>query len=83
MPGPTEEGPSPFARVLRGLAREIDGGERATRDALRGAASGRDLSSTELIALQGRIYRYSEAVDLAARLVDRTTNGVRTVIQGQ
>lgn len=74
---------SAFARLLRGLAHEIDAGEHATRDALRSAASGRDLSPTELIALQNRIYRYSEAVDLAARLVDRAANGARTVLQGQ
>jgi hypothetical protein len=35
-----------------------------------------------LIALQAGIYRYSEAVDLAGKLVDRGGNAVRTVLQG-
>ena len=44
---------------------------------------GADLGPAELLALQAGIYRYSEAVDLAAKLVDRVSSGVKTVIQGQ
>ena len=36
-----------------------------------------------LLALQAGIYRYGETVDLAARLVDKASSGVKTVIQGQ
>ncbi len=43
---------------------------------------GRDLGPAELIALQAGVYRYSEAIDLASHLVNRATNGVKTVIQG-
>jgi hypothetical protein len=35
-----------------------------------------------LIALQAGIYRYSEAIDLTAKVVDRATSAVRTVLQG-
>lgn len=47
-----------------------------------GAASGNvgGLDSAQLIALQAGIYRYSEAVDLVAKLVDRASNAVRTII---
>lgn len=75
----TEEGPSPFARILRGLGREVDRGEHMVGRALHGG----DLGPGELLALQAGVYRYSEAVDLSAKLVDRATNGVKTVIQGQ
>lgn len=75
------EGPSPFERLLRGLGTEIDRGERAVRSATRGG--GADLAPSELLALQAGVYRYSEAVDLAAKLVDRGTSGVKTVLQGQ
>ena len=76
-----EEGPSPFGRVLRSLGREVDRGELVVRRAIGGA--GKDLGPGELLALQAGVYRYSEAVDLAAKLIDRATSGVRTVIQGQ
>jgi hypothetical protein len=71
--------PSPFARILHGLGREVDRGEHMVGRALHGG----DLGPGELLALQAGVYRYSEAVDLAAKLVDRATNGVKTVIQGQ
>ena len=76
-----EEGPSPFARILGSLSREVDHGERVVRRALGGG--GKDLGPGDLLALQAGVYRYSEAVDLSAKLIDRATSGVKTVLQGQ
>lgn len=78
-PPKNDDEPSPFARILRRLGREVDRGERMVGRALHGG----DLGPGELLALQAGVYRYSEAVDLTAKLVDRATNGVKTVIQGQ
>lgn len=75
------EGPSPFARILHGLGREVDRGEKVTRRAIEGG--GKDLGPSELLALQAGVYRYSEAVDLSSKLVDRAASGVKTVLQGQ
>lgn len=71
---------SPFSRILRGLGREVDRGEAMVR---RAVGAGGDLGAGELLALQAGVYRYSEAVDLSAKLVDRASSGVKTVIQGQ
>jgi hypothetical protein len=65
--------------VLEGLGGSIDEGERIVAAAARGYAG---VDSAELIALQAGIYRYSEAIDLTAKLVDRATSAVRTVLQG-
>lgn len=73
---------TPFARVLRGLGQEIDHGERLVERAMTSARAGRTLGSEELLALQAGVYRYSEAVDLSAKLVDRASSGVKTVLQG-
>ena len=67
-----------FSRALRGLAREIDLGERQ----LLGASELRSYDTASLIALQSGIYRYTEAVDLSSKIVDRATSAVRTVLQG-
>ena len=75
---PSEE--SSFAKLVRGLGREVDRGETMLQKAIAGQ---KDLGPTELLALQAGVYRYTEAVDLSAKLVDRATNGVKTVIQGQ
>jgi len=81
-PGPKPEGepPSPFARIVRGLGREVDRGEVLMRRAM---AGGSEMGAGELLALQAGVYRYSEAVDLSAKLVDRASSGVKTVLQGQ
>jgi hypothetical protein len=52
---------------------------RRTVDGRKGAA----LGPLELLSLQAGVYRYSEAVDLSAKLVDRASSGVKTVLQGQ
>ena len=67
-----------FARALRGLSREIDVGEARTA----AASHLRNYDTGTLIALQVGIYRYTEAVDLASKIVDRATNALRTVLQG-
>jgi hypothetical protein len=82
-PAAAGEGPSAFARVLQGLGSEVQRGEALTRRALVAGQSGRDLAPAELLALQAGIYRYSEAVDLASRLIDRAASGVKTALQAQ
>ena len=76
--GRAEGAESPFARALHGIAHEIDVGEAQTAN----ASQLRNYDTGTLIALQVGIYRYTEAVDLASKIVDRATNAVRTVLQG-
>lgn len=77
-PGSGGTAESAFTRAMRGLSREIDLGEvRVAR-----ASQLRSYDTATLIALQVGIYRYTEAVDLASKIVDRATNAVRTVLQG-
>ena len=75
--------PHPFSRLLRGLGQELDRGENLAEKAIRGAGGHASLSPERLIALQAGIYRYSEAVDLVTKLVDRGTQAVRTTLQNQ
>lgn len=78
---PAEAGePSPFQRMLHGIGREVERGEATVRQAMH---AGGTLGAGELLALQAGVYRYSESVDLAAKLVDRASSSVKTVIQGQ
>jgi hypothetical protein len=69
-----------FGAALTALGRQIDAGERLVQRALAPGNGG--LSAADLIALQAGIYRYSEAVDLAAKLVDRAGSAVKTTLQG-
>lgn len=76
---PTHQ-PSPFAKLVAGLGSEVNQGERTMMQAIHG---GGGMGPEQLLALQAGVYRYSEAVDLAAKLVDRASNGLKTVVQGQ
>jgi hypothetical protein len=71
-------GEATFSRTLKGIGRAVDRGEALIASAARGNLGG--LDSGQLIALQAGIYRYSEAVDLVAKVVDRASNAVKTVI---
>ena len=77
-PVATSSAPEPFLRALRGLGREIDVGEARTA----AASQLHSYDTSTLIALQVGIYRYTEAVDLASKIVDRATSAVKTVLQG-
>ena len=72
-----------FAQVLAGLAREVDAGEHRVRGVLGGASATGKLDAGELILLQANVNRYSEVVDLSARLIDHAVNSLKTVLQGQ
>jgi hypothetical protein len=78
-PEPSDSAPSRFAALVARVATNIERGERIVAGAASGYAS---LDPAELIALQAGIYRYSEAIDLTAKLVDRATSAVRTVLSG-
>ena len=69
---------SSFQQALRGLGGAVDRGEALIAQASHGNLGG--LDSAQLIALQAGIYRYSEAVDLVAKLVDRASTAVKTVV---
>jgi hypothetical protein len=73
-------GQGDFARLLHGLGRELDRGEALAERAVHGGAS---LSPDALLALQAGIYRYSEAVDLVSKLVDRGAQAVKATLQNQ
>lgn len=68
--------------MLHGLGREVQRGEAFAKGAESSEATS-TLDPAQLIALQAGVYRYSEAIDLASRLVDHATTGLKTVLQGQ
>jgi hypothetical protein len=66
--------------MLSSVGQSVDAGEGMIGGVAAGQWAGSDPAT--LIALQAGIYRYSEAVDLVGKLVDRAGNAVRSVLQG-
>ncbi len=69
--------------MLESVGREVRHGESVMRSAVDASHAGSSLDPADLIALQAGVYRYSETVDLASRLIDRATAAVKTVLQSQ
>jgi hypothetical protein len=47
------------------------------------AESGRNFTPAELLALQAHVYRSSQELDLAGKVVEKATGGVKQVLQTQ
>jgi len=79
---PVPRSESRFAEVLGDAARRLDAGRREIDAVIAGARRG-DLPPEQLLAIQAGVYRYTQEVELASKVVDRVTNGVKTVLQSQ
>jgi hypothetical protein len=78
--------PPAVTRLSATAARALAGIERAQAalDGLIAAArSGRTFTAQELLALQGEAYRYSQTVELSARLVEQGAQAVKHALQTQ
>jgi hypothetical protein len=61
----------------------LAGDQRRMDDVLALAQSGKSFSPAELLALQTQVYRSSQQLDLAGKVVEKTTGGVKQVLQTQ
>lgn len=75
--------PAPIPERLRELAHSISSGERAVDRVIAQATAGRDFSVPELIAIQARVYRYTQELELVSKLVDKACAGVKQTLQTQ
>jgi hypothetical protein len=80
VPPQKTNGPS-FKDVLSGLGKRMDEGERSVQAAIEVAP--KMGPGGELLTLQAGVYRYTETFELAAKLVDKATNAIKTTLQGQ
>jgi hypothetical protein len=74
--------PAPSLPVSRWIGRVAEAQARMDR-ILALAASGRTFSPAELLALQAGVAEASQTVDLAGKVLDRVTAGLKQVLQTQ
>lgn len=77
--------PDPLSgmELLRDAARRVARGDRLLDRTVRAARAGRVFGNEELITLQASVYRYSQELELASELVDKSTSAVKYVLQSQ
>src|SRR5512145_398364 len=78
--------PASADRLPAAVARGIEGIERAQArldGVLAAARSGRTFTAQELLSLQGEAYRYSQTVELTAKLVEQGAQAVKQALHAQ
>ena len=73
----------PVLDAIGGAVRSIAQGERFVDGAIHRARRGKDLEPGQLLALQAGVYRYTQELELAAKLVDKATGAVKQTLQSQ
>jgi hypothetical protein len=69
--------PSPAAATIQA----VEAAQRRLDAILAAARSGRTFTAGELLALQGEAYRFTQTLDVAAKLVEQGVQGVKQAIQ--
>jgi hypothetical protein len=72
----------PLKQVAKGIDRIRDAQHRLDH-ILQVAQSGKTFTPAELLALQAQVYQASNEIDLAGKVVDKATGGVKQVLQTQ
>ena len=65
------------------LINEVSQAQAKLDQILKMAESGRTFTPAELLAFQAHAYRASQELDLASRVVDKATSGVKQTLQTQ
>ncbi len=69
--------------VAAGVLDQVNAAQLRMDQILAMAESGRAFSPAELLSLQTHVYRASQELDLAGKVVEKATNGVKQVLQTQ
>lgn len=77
-----ETTPSSFRDSLRRVAEGIASDERAMDRALHSGSQGQ-LAPEALIALQARVYRHTQELELGSKVVDKAAGAVKQTLQSQ
>jgi flagellar hook-basal body complex protein FliE len=66
-----------------GMLDQVNQAQQRMEDILKMAESGKSFSPAELLALQTHVYRASQELDMAGKVVEKATGGVKQVLQTQ
>lgn len=80
-PAATVESP-PLAQAVK-MVEEVNGAQQRLDQILALAESGKTFSPAELLAFQAHVYRASQELDLAGKVVEKATSGVKQLLQTQ
>ncbi|MFZ5467847.1 MAG: ATP-dependent helicase HrpB [Myxococcota bacterium] len=62
---------------------QVSAAQKRLDQVLAMAQSGKTFTPAELLAMQAHVYRASQELDLAGKVVEKATNGVKQILQTQ
>jgi hypothetical protein len=65
------------------MFQDLEHGQNQMESVLREAMSGRKFNPQELLALQAGVYRYAQELELASKVVEKATSGVKDTLKTQ
>ena len=80
---PAVEGTAAPERATAHMLDQVSAAQKRMDHILQLAESGKTFSPAELLALQAHVYRASQELDLAGKVVEKATGGVKQVLQTQ
>lgn len=81
--GATSVRSTPAAQKITDALDRVSSAQKRMDDVLALAQSGKSFSPAELLALQSQVYRASQEIDLAGKVVEKATGGIKQVLQTQ
>ncbi len=76
-------GKSPALETAAQALDRVSQAQQRMEQVLKLAESGKAFSPAELLALQANVYRASQELDLAGKVVEKATGGIKQVLQTQ
>lgn len=81
--GPATTTRSVGETAVRASLQSLARGERLVNGVISAARHGATFSNEQLIAIQAGVYKYTQELELAGKLVDKATGAVRQTLQSQ
>ena len=68
---------------LRDMIQELSQGQDKMAGLMKLAMSGKKFNSTELLALQAGVYRFSQELEITSKVVEKATSGIKQTMNTQ
>ncbi|HZH04870.1 MAG TPA: ATP-dependent helicase HrpB [Myxococcaceae bacterium] len=77
------ERPRATTNLMTKMVDDLERGQGVLESILNEGLTGKEFSSSELIALQAGIYRYSQELELTGKVVEKATTGLKDTLRTQ
>ena len=74
---------SQSVRTMTSLLADMEKGQSVMDKLINAGVSGKNFSSSELLALQAGMYKYTQELELTGKVVEKATTGLKDTLKNQ